>query len=159
MKAVLTILIGLCFTAAKAQTPKIHIDYDENGNRIFRYWTPYKPGSSKDSSNNNEITEGKSITTDENNPKNGLEALKQLSFKVYPNPSNDNFNIAIDASMLQMGCEISLTDQLGRVHYQQKAVSAITTISTAHLADGVYYVILNYGSQKSTVKLVKEVSY
>ena len=151
-KTVTLIALILCFLASKAQPPTINIKYDENGNRIMRYKTGNKPAPPTNN-DNKEVLTPTEVTT-----KNGISAITTASFQVYPNPSNDNFNVAIDAAILNASCEITLTDQLGRVHYQQKAKTALTTISTAHLADGVYYIILNYSGKKSTVKLVKEVS-
>lgn len=88
--------------------------------------------------------------------RNGLQSFDNMGFKVYPNPSNDQFNVAIDEAMMKSKCEIMLTDQLGKVHYQNVVKQTVTTISTTHLADGVYYIIVNYGNRRSSVKLVKQ---
>lgn len=145
-----TLVLGLCVLAAKAQTPKIIIKYDENGNRILRLYQPYRPAPPQQTDSAAVAGEG---ARDVNI--SGLAAVSGNDLKVYPNPSNDNFNITVSEGILNSQAELVLIDQLGREHKRAKIKSLTTTISTKGMADGVYSIIVQYGDTRTTTKVVK----
>jgi len=147
MKKIISILILSigCF-AAKAQTPKILISYDENGNRNLREYVVNRPAPDEQPQNNaGSLAEA---TT-------GLVAANGDDLKVYPNPSNDNFNVTVSQGILNSNAVLILLDQLGREQQRTKIASATTTISTRGMADGVYNIIVQYGNTRSTIKITK----
>jgi hypothetical protein len=158
MKKIISILIlgFCCFNIAKAQAqPKILISYDENGNRILRAYVPYRPAPPQQPKATDSI-----LITGESKNKDmvatGLTAVTENNLKVYPNPSNDNFNVVVSEGILNANAELVLIDQLGREHKRTKIKSITTTISTKRMADGVYSIIVQYGNNKSTTKVVKK---
>lgn len=68
---------------------------------------------------------------------------------VYPNPASTQFTVAVDANTVKG--VINLIDMTGRVVASQVANSEETTINTAALANGVYYV--TYVADNAEVKL------
>jgi len=88
---------------------------------------------------------------------NELNALKQNSFGVYPNPANNNATIAFDL-LENKQVNVLVTDVLGNV------VSTINSdlykgyntlnINTSNLSSGVYYISLEINNQKETKKLI-----
>jgi len=154
MKKIISILLlSICYISAKAQTPKILISYDENGNRILRQYLPYRPAPPP------VATDSTSVANENENKSRGISALvvnNENNVKVYPNPSNDNFNIVVSQGILDNNAELLLMDQLGRILYRKKVEATTTTISTKQMADGAYNIIVQYGNNKSTLKIVKE---
>lgn len=150
LTSILVLIFG--FMATKAQTPKVVIKYDENGNRILRYFTPYRPGAQQPSSDSISVfnnNEHKDIAISD------LASIEDNELKVYPNPSNDNFNIRISENILNNDVELVLIDQLGREHQRRKVKALITTISTKGMADGVYSIVVQYGNNRSTLRVAK----
>jgi hypothetical protein len=114
----------------------------------MRYYVSGRPAPPTEDTSSNS---NKEIAIDITDNTNELK----LDFKVYPNPSADNFNIAIDAGILRHNCEIVLTDQLGKIYLRQALTQSVTTISTKHLTDGVYYINVINGKSKSSIRIVK----
>lgn len=67
-------------------------------------------------------------------------------FKVYPNPSNENFILKTK----NINSTILITDILGKVIYSEKIIQTKTEINIENLPNGVYY--LNY--KGNTRKLI-----
>jgi len=155
MKKIISILIlGFGFIAAKAQTPKILISYDENGNRILRQYVPYRPAPPQQpQETDSTLLAGKPEHKDVE--ASGLATVTGNSLKVFPNPSNDNFNVVVSEGILNRNAELVMIDQLGREHKRKKIRSLTTTISTKGMADGVYSIIVQHGDTRSTTKVVK----
>ncbi len=157
MKKLLTTLTFICtITAVRAQNSQnsyIKISYDVNGNRVLREYVGGRPAPPADTAN--VVLADSAVIPGDTTTNSNLAASIKPNFKVYPNPSDNNFNIALDAAMLQQHCEVLLTDQLGKEHMRKVLTQTVTTISTQQLADGVYYIIVNNGNNRSTVRIVK----
>lgn len=79
-------------------------------------------------------------------------------FAIYPNPSNDNWNISI-SNALNTKAKISLTDIQGKLLLtQQIQVSSQNSfpISNQNLSSGIYILKINFNNQIQTFKLIKE---
>jgi hypothetical protein len=148
-------LLVLVFTVVSlvklnAQTCKIKIYYDDNGNRIQRVLdcTGERPAPPADNSpvlsNENEVMSNDSFNL------NG--------FQVYPNPSESRINIKLDALSLASGnCNIALTDLSGKMLFSKNNIKEpVSVISLDGYTDGTYFVMITIGSKKSTVKIVKQ---
>lgn len=128
---------------------KISISYDENGNRMLRELVC---SSARDAADNPE--------------KDSLDAINTFlpfqeqnqasSFKVYPNPTNGLVNIEVETEALKGRCSFVLSDVSGKVHLRKEITTNRTNLSLAHLADGVYFLILFRGDRQDVVKIVKE---
>jgi hypothetical protein len=143
------ISIALLVTAyyAQAQTCKIKIYYDANGNRIQRILecTAGKP------------TPDESVFKTETKQTNAFNSFTSGTYQVYPNPAENKVNIKLDADLLAKGCSISLTDITGKVLYQQRAVvDAVSAIDLQGYADGAYFIIIATNNDRHTVKIVKQ---
>jgi hypothetical protein len=147
MKKILSI-IALSLTAyyAQAQTCKIKIYYDANGNRIQRVLecTAGKPAP------NETVLQTTMKQTNAFNLASGI-------YQVYPNPAENKVNIKLEADLLAKGCSISLTDITGKVLYQQRAVAdAVSIIDLQGYTDGIYFIIIATSNDRHTVKIVKQ---
>jgi hypothetical protein len=75
----------------------------------------------------------------------------QIAFTVYPNPSNGLFNISMSGAITET-TDITIYDAIGKLVYQSEMNSFETQVDLSKLADGTYYVRLNQGDNKSTIK-------
>jgi hypothetical protein len=143
MKQLLIILFISCSPAIlHAQQTKVVISYDGNGNRVRREIVTYKNAPA-----NNDLSSSWELNAGRFN--------MPATFKVYPNPSQDVFNVAIDAISLKEKCELILIDQAGKELYRQVITQSVTPVSTRQFADGVYYIVLYSGDKKENTKVVK----
>ena len=76
-----------------------------------------------------------------------------VSFKAYPNPTNDSWNIVSGNDDIT---SIQVYDVLGKSVYAKTAASKEVTINASELSRGVYYARVATENGTSTVKLVKE---
>ena len=74
----------------------------------------------------------------------------KLSFNVYPNPSNGEFNINFDAAI---EAQITVLDLMGKVKYTGSVKEGNKQIDIKDLSKGVYVVRLENGS-KEMIKLI-----
>ncbi|WP_298737920.1 T9SS type A sorting domain-containing protein [uncultured Chitinophaga sp.] len=74
----------------------------------------------------------------------------------YPNPviNGSTLVVKIDGYKAHVPAWISLVDVNKRVVLQQRAGAAVENLSTAHLAPGVYVLVLSNGGKQSTQKIV-----
>ena len=148
MKKIL-VLLALVAVAGytNAQTCKIKIYYDANGNRIQRVLQCESGRPAGD----------QVVTRSEQKLINGFGDLNEGAYQVYPNPAENKVNIKLDAAMLTKGCSITMNDLTGKVLFQQNKVSdAVTSISLDGLADGTYFIQIVSGKDRHTVKVVKQ---
>jgi hypothetical protein len=152
MKALLlSIVLGLVAAAAGAQTCKIRIYYDNNGNRIQRILdcTGPKPAPAADSIPDPALVRA--------NISPGLDGNREAGFAVYPNPAAHRVNVKLDAGYLAQSCSITLTDITGKALYQVQKVNApLSTIDLGPYADGVYFIVLQRGAVRNAVRIVKQ---
>lgn len=71
------------------------------------------------------------------------------NFKIYPNPSNGNFNIEIDANLI--GSKANIYNLLGQ---KVKNVDLKSTTTNQTLNKGIYLLELENGENKTTKKLI-----
>jgi uncharacterized delta-60 repeat protein len=90
------------------------------------------------------------------NNQQGQEVQGKLSAKVYPNPSNSYFTLQLQSASTEPAT-IKVTDVSGRMIESKAGVVANGNIQlgTSYRA-GVYYVQIEQGSEKRTIKLVKQ---
>ncbi|MFA6060435.1 MAG: T9SS type A sorting domain-containing protein [Taibaiella sp.] len=152
MKTIYFLSIAFALSLSAAAQDKIVIHYDNNGNRVLRERVCPGCRPAPDAP----VPDAPLAATE-----NRLQAiaLPGTWFRVYPNPSSNNFNLVLDLASLKTNCEVVLNDQLGREIYRKKITGANTVISTKQLTDGTYYLILHRGDNKETIKLVKESGY
>lgn len=81
----------------------------------------------------------------------GISKNSEMQLKLYPNPTSKllNFQITEDAS-------VSIMDIAGRLVLSQKINKGHSTISTAHLKTGCYFVKVETETNSFTRKLVKK---
>ncbi|WP_157977223.1 T9SS type A sorting domain-containing protein [Taibaiella helva] len=149
MKTILSSLVlALMAIGTHAQTCKIKIYYDENGNRIQRALECQRPAPPTDTP---------LVQQEQALAATGLSTAANASFQVYPNPSETQINVRLDAPLLNEGCSILLTDIAGKTLAQKQQVKELlSSFSLEGYADGTYFVIVVSGSRKHTVKIVKQ---
>jgi len=82
----------------------------------------------------------------------GINDLKDIDFKVYPNPASNVVNIEFDAH--QKG-SISLFDMSGRIFLSQDIDSQEIKLNVENLTDGVYFLSVKTNNTNQTYKIVK----
>lgn len=149
MKGILILLVAMsAVLGAQAQTCKIKIYYDANGNRIQRALECQRPAPPADSP---------LVQQEQQLAANGLTGAAGGAFQVYPNPSETQINVRLDAPLLNEGCSILLTDIAGKTLAQKQQVKALlSSFSLEGYADGTYFVIVVSSNRKHTVKIVKQ---
>jgi hypothetical protein len=147
MKKLITLLAIACYAInAQAQTCKVKIYYDANGNRIQRVVEcPH------------EITPPNQVELQPIKKKMDGLGLTSGMYQVYPNPAENKVNIKLDANLLSKGCSIVMTDITGKVLYQQHNIStSVSAIDLQGYTDGAYLIVIVQGTDRHTVKIVKQ---
>lgn len=135
------VLAGYC----QAQTCKIKIYYDANGNRTQRILECDRPGDKS------------AIPMAAISKQNTFNDLAAGTYQVYPNPAENKVNVKVDASLIEKGYSIFMTDISGKMIFQQKDVKQTTSvIDLRGLADGTYFIQIVSGADRHTVKIVKQ---
>jgi hypothetical protein len=87
-------------------------------------------------------------------PATGIDVLSDgSSVSIYPNPTQGS--ISIDIQNSAAATTIELTDLSGHTLYAQDAISPHNTISTTHLAAGMYLVKVSSPSSSVTYRVIK----
>ncbi len=81
----------------------------------------------------------------------GLETLSQTEFKIYPNPSNGNFNIIFDDS--NAAYNVQIFSLLGQKVFEQNN-SKTEAISVKNLQKGTYLIKVTKDSKSRTEKII-----
>ena len=79
------------------------------------------------------------------------EVQDNLGLRVFPNPANEVINISLNK---EVSATLSLLDISGKVVRTQTLNGISTSINTASLNSGVYFVTINDGTSVSTQKVV-----
>ena len=148
MKKILSIIaLSLITYYTQAQTCKIKIYYDANGNRTQRVMEC-----------GDEIAPPDKVELQTVRKKmDGFNDLTSGTYQVYPNPAENKVNIRLDADLVTKECSISLIDITGKALYQQRTVTdVVSAIDLQGYADGAYFIVISTGNEKHTVKIVKQ---
>jgi hypothetical protein len=81
-----------------------------------------------------------------------LELNQVINFSLYPNPSNDIVTIETDKSNVQY----TITDLLGKKVLSGILIQNKSQLDVSSFADGVYFIELTNGSNRTTQKLIVE---
>ena len=79
------------------------------------------------------------------------EVENNLGLRVFPNPANEVINISLNK---EVSATLTLLDVSGKVIKTQELNGISTSINTASLNSGVYFVTINDGTSVSTQKVV-----
>lgn len=82
-----------------------------------------------------------------------VETLSQDEFKIYPNPSNGNFNIVFSDAIGNHTIEIFSI--LGQKVYEKNDIQS-STLSVSNLSKGMYLIKVTKDSKSSTEKIIIE---
>ena len=87
---------------------------------------------------------------------NGLqEAVEADDFVVYPNPAQNQLNVAINNTI--DGTQLKLRNQLGQIVYQNTGVSTQTSsIDVSHLDAGIYFLSIEQNEAIEVKKVIIE---
>ena len=77
----------------------------------------------------------------------------KAEFSIFPNPSKGILNVRLSENP-QQNAILTLTDVQGRTILSQRMASMNETLQIDHLQDGVYFVSINNGKQKTVKKIV-----
>lgn len=84
-------------------------------------------------------------------PCTGIKETKDVSFSVYPNPSNGHFTILKEEGM----CDVKLIDTNGKVLYQRTVSENVHTVVLDNLPAGIYLIQLtNTSNQTSYARIM-----
>jgi hypothetical protein len=81
----------------------------------------------------------------------GLDEEAKVEISVFPNPANEVINISLNK---EVSATLTLLDVSGKVVRTQALNGISTSINTASLNSGVYFVTINDGTSVSTQKVV-----
>ena len=86
---------------------------------------------------------------------NNLTTIGNDLFMVYPNPSKEKINIAIESAN-DYHTQIQILNALGQVVISEPAINSISTISISSLSSGIYFVKVIQQGRQQVLKLIKE---
>lgn len=84
----------------------------------------------------------------------GISELSGLSVAIYPNPSEGVFNFEIDG--FNESVQLVVTDVAGNVIMNNILNSGLGSIDLSNAANGIYFVTLQLGNDKSTIRVIKK---
>jgi hypothetical protein len=73
------------------------------------------------------------------------EHAHETEIKIYPNPSNGNFSVALPADI--ENATISLLDMAGKLVESKTGVQGTIQFSQSGIANGVYMIYVTYGTE------------
>lgn len=82
---------------------------------------------------------------------NSSSNIQDLSFQVYPNPSNGIFSL-----QLENAASIEITDVLGRIVLTDKLNSGHYQLNLGNNVNGVYFLKVGFDGKSKIVKIIKE---
>lgn len=82
----------------------------------------------------------------------GINAIKNIDYKIYPNPTSDILNIESDT---QQEWIVSLFDLNGNIYISKKINSQITQLNMENLAEGVYLISMKNKNINHIDKIIK----
>lgn len=83
----------------------------------------------------------------------GNATFSNTTFKVYPNPTTNNWNFSSDKNQID---SIQIIDLLGKVVFTKNVNSNQAIVDASILTDGIYFAKINTASGTETIKLVKK---
>ena len=85
---------------------------------------------------------------------NSTQQFTRDSFIIYPNPAAGN--VTVNITDFTGAAEIYVTDVLGKMVLQQKAVTKTANLDVSQLKSGIYFIKLNARGASATKKLIME---
>jgi plastocyanin len=82
------------------------------------------------------------------------ENQSQINLSVYPNPSNGQFQFAIDGSQVAKNCKVEIYNVQGERIYQSAITNTKTDIDLSNQTNGIYFVKIYNGQTILTKKIV-----
>jgi hypothetical protein len=77
--------------------------------------------------------------------------------KVIPNPFNTQFNVQVSSDIRDLSTyHYTVTDELGRILFYNRDVQYSNIVTMTEYTAGIYYVNVYNGSEKTTLRVVKE---
>jgi hypothetical protein len=80
-------------------------------------------------------------------------SVNKSNFRVYPNPSNDVWNISATDATIE---SVEVFSVLGNKVFSQKIEGSSVTIENSSLANGIYLAKVNTKAGSTTIKLIKQ---
>jgi hypothetical protein len=80
------------------------------------------------------------------------EAAETINLELYPNPTSSNVTVSANENI----SNITITDMLGKVVFEQQEVGKTVSISTVNFSKGIYLVRVESNGSTGTKKLIKE---
>ena len=85
-----------------------------------------------------------------------IPTVSELKIQAYPNPSVDQFTLALEGYDVNAKVTITVTDVMGRKVYQTEGTGKLQYSFGKGLFAGIYNVQVVQGNNKKSLKLVKE---
>ena len=82
---------------------------------------------------------------------NAVTSIKENSFKVYPNPSNDKIIVQLPTSTV-FPKEVKMMNALGQMMYEKTWMSSNNQIDVSHFPKGIYVIQIDNKTSKIVVK-------
>jgi hypothetical protein len=135
----ITTIVNLpCF----AQENVVTFNYDANGNRIARQ---IEIGRDNGNTNQNRDTASPSY-----------DAFETLSVTLYPNPTEDQFSIAIEGNREGATLHAILTSSAGAILYDKTFNDATECFDLKQQSAGIYLLRLTAGDESHVWKVIKK---
>lgn len=80
------------------------------------------------------------------------EAAESINLELYPNPTSSNVTVSANENI----SNVTITDMLGKVVFEQQEVGKTVSISTVNFSKGFYLVRVESNGAIATKKLIKE---
>lgn len=87
-----------------------------------------------------------------NTPTSKKEGFETEAIQIYPNPTNDEFNVLVPINLI--GTSYTITNALGNVVFKQKIQHSIDKIDTSILSKGIYFIAFD-SNETGVKKLIK----
>ena len=116
--------------------------------------TPSQPVTLADGETSNNVNftvKGDVVTPD---GITGVETLHATSLQIYPNPFTDAVHITGVVETLH-ATSLQVVNAAGVTVHTQKLASPDETVNLAHLPSGVYLLMLDNGTQKVVMRMIK----